>query len=87
MLNFDIFVDFGYARVAQSTIFPGRLTAGHQVLVLIIGVRIPAREPTKILSLSSVFLLVLQASQLLGLRRDKNAGAICRQQTAWRGGG
>lgn len=28
-------------------LFPGRLTAGRQVLVLTIGVRIPAREPTK----------------------------------------
>ena len=27
------------------------------------------------------------AGQLLGLRRDENAGAICRHQSAWRGGG
>jgi hypothetical protein len=32
---------------ALSRLFPDRLTAGHQVLVLSIGVRIPVREPTK----------------------------------------
>src|SRR3989339_111309 len=36
-----------YSLRRTLNFFPGRLTAGHQVLVLIIGVRIPAREPRK----------------------------------------
>ncbi len=28
-------------------LLPDRLTAGHQVLVLVIGVRVPVREPSK----------------------------------------
>ncbi len=36
-----------FGSVSPLASLPGRLTAGHQVLVLSIGVRIPAREPLK----------------------------------------
>ncbi len=44
--SFHIHTNLRFVVIPLSSL-PDRLTAGHQVLVLSIGVRIPVREPKK----------------------------------------